>query len=229
MMNELQKIESLKNIALFSSLTSDELNAIRGKIVMRNYKKNETILYEENTNEYMYIILDGETKVIQTTSEGKDIMVTMHQTGDFFGELSLIDGKTAPAAVLATRDSSAALISKKDFYSILYNQNKVLKNLLLIMCARLRESQQKIKMLNFNNAAQRIKMLFLMLSETFGEKKAEGTLLQIRLIHQDIADMTGLSRETVTRIIDKLRKNGEIEILKNRHILLKPEFESLQL
>ena len=228
-MNELQKMESLKKIALFSTLTSDELNAIRGKIVMKNYKKNETILYEENTNEYMYIILDGETKVLQTTSEGKEIMITMHQAGDFFGELSLIDGKTAPAAVLATRDSAAALISKKDFYAILYNQNKVLKNLLMIMCARLRESQQKIKMLNFNNASQRIKMLFLMLSETFGEKKDEGTVLQIRLIHQDIADMTGLSRETVTRILDKLKKSGEIQILKNRHILLKHEFESLQL
>jgi CRP/FNR family transcriptional regulator, cyclic AMP receptor protein len=229
MMNELQKIESLKNIALFSTLTSSELGAIRSMIVMRNYKKNETILHEENTNEYMYIIVDGETKVMQTTSEGKEIMVTMHQTGDFFGELSLIDGKTAPAAVLATRDSTTALISKKDFYSILYSQNKVLKNLLVIMCARLRESQAKIKMLNFNNASQRIKMLFLMLSETFGEKNDEGTELKIRLIHQDIADMTGLSRETVTRILDKLRKNGEIHILKNRHILLKPEFESLQI
>ena len=228
-MNDLEKIESLKKIALFSSLTTDELNAIQGKIVMKNYKKNETILHEENTNEYMYIILDGEAKVVQSTGEGKEIMLTMHQTGDFFGELSLIDGKTAPAAVLATRDSSTALISKKDFYSILYNQNKVLKNLLMIMCARLRESQKKIKMLNFNNASQRIKMLFLMLSETFGEKTDEGTVLQIRLIHQDIADMTGLSRETVTRILDKLKKSGEIEILKNRHVLLKPEFESLQL
>jgi CRP/FNR family transcriptional regulator len=151
----------------------------------------------------------------------------MHQTGDFFGELSLIDGKTAPAAVHATRNSMTAIISKKDFYTLLLSQNKVLENLLQIFCSRLRESIKKIQMLNFNNAAQRIKMLFLMLSDSHGEKSDAGTVLKIKLIHQDIADMTGLTRETVTRVLDKWLKGGEIKILKDKHILLTHEFESI--
>ena len=165
---EMQSVKSLKNIELFSTLTADELGHIRGKIAIKKFKKDEIILHEENTNEYMYIIVDGEVKVRQTTDAGKEIMLSMHRAGDFFGELSLIDGKTSPAAVLATMDSIAALISKEDFYAILYKQNKVLKNLLNILCARLRESLKKIQMLNFNNASQRMKMLFLMLSETYG-------------------------------------------------------------
>ena len=63
-------------------------------MVIKKFRKNEVILHEENTSEYMYIILDGEAKVVQVTGEGKGIIVTMHRTGDFFGELSLIDGKT---------------------------------------------------------------------------------------------------------------------------------------
>ena len=185
------------------------------------------MLHEEHTNEYMYIILDGEAKVINTTETGKEILITVHRTGDFFGELSLIDGKTAPAAVTATKDSVTAIISKQDFYSLLFNQRKVLENLLQLFCSRIRESLKKIQILNFNNAAQRIKMLFLMLSETYGEKTEKGTILKIKLIHQDIADMVGLTRETVTRILDKWQRGGEIEILKNRHILLRPEFESI--
>jgi CRP/FNR family transcriptional regulator len=221
------KIESLKTIALFSSLTTDELHQIREKIVFKRFKKNEVILHEEQTYEFMYIIVDGEAKVVQTTEKGKEIVITMHKSGDFFGELSLIDGKTAPAAVWATKDSVTAIISKKDFYSLLFTQRKVLENLLRIFCARIRESMKKIQLLNFNNASQRIKMLFLMLSETYGEKTEEGTVLNIRLIHQDIADMTGLTRETVTRILDKWQRGGEIKILKNRRILLQPEFESI--
>jgi len=228
-MKEEYKIEALKNIVLFVTLTSDELNQIREKIAVKKYRKNETILHEENTNEYMYIIVDGEVKVIQTTSEGKEILLTRHRSGEFFGELSLIDGKTEPAAVVATKDSITALINKNDFYSILYKQNKVMRNLLTIMCSRLRESQKKIQMMNFNNAAQRMKMLFLMLAETFGESTEEGTVLNIRLIHQDIADMAGLTRETVTRILDKMQKSGEIKVLKNRNILLRHEFDSINL
>ncbi len=221
------RLKYLSKTALFSSLTPAELNQIREKVVIKNFSKNEIILHEENTNEFMYVILDGEAKVVQTTDTGKEIIMSVHQSGDFFGELSLIDGKTVPAAVCATKDSVTAIISKNDFHSLLLSQNKFLENLLRILCSRLRESMKKIQILNFNNAAQRIKMLFLMLSESFGEKSAEGTILKIKLIHQDIADMTGLSRETVTRILDKWQKSGEIKILKSKFVLLKNEFESI--
>ncbi|HEX9262672.1 MAG TPA: Crp/Fnr family transcriptional regulator [Candidatus Bathyarchaeia archaeon] len=226
-MKEHNTIEALQKIVLFSSLTSEEFHQIREKVVFKQFKKNEIILHEEHTNEYMYMILDGEAKVVNTTEKGKEILITMHQSGDFFGELSLIDGKTAPAAVIATKDSVTAIISKKDFYSLLHSQSQVLENLLQLFCSRIRESLKKIQILNFNNAAQRIKMLFLLLSETYGEKTEKGTILKIKLIHQDIADMIGLTRETVTRILDKWQKGGEIIILKNRYILLCPEFESI--
>ncbi|HEX9020600.1 MAG TPA: Crp/Fnr family transcriptional regulator [Nitrospirota bacterium] len=223
------KIESLKKTALFSSLTSQELQQIREEIVIKHFKKNVTIFHEENASEYMYLILEGEVKVTQITDTGKEIILSVHQTGDFFGELSLIDGKTAPATVSATRNSVIAIISRKDFYSILYGQSKVLDNLLRILCGRLRESMKKIQLMNFNNATQRLKMLFLMLSESYGEESEEGTLLKIKLIHQDIAAMTGLTRETVTRILDRWKRSGEIQILQNKFILLKPQFETIYL
>lgn len=226
-MKEETKIELLRKIALFSSLTPDELHEIRDKIVIKNFKKNEIILHEEHTNAFMYMILDGEAKVVQTTDAGKEIIFSVHRTGDFFGELSLLDGKTAPAAVHATRDSMTAIISKKDFSDLLFSQHKVLESLLQIFCARLRESIKTIQMLNFNNAAQRMKMLFLMLAESHGEKSDAGTVLKIKLIHQDIADMTGLTRETVTRVLDKWKKGGEIKIQKDKYILLTPEFETI--
>lgn len=226
-MKNVSKMQSINKIALFSSLTSDELIQIQGKFVFKNFSKNEIILHEEHTNEFMYAILDGEAKVVQATDEGKEIIITVHQAGDFFGELSLIDGKTAPAAVIATKDSFIAIISKEDFYSLLLSQSQVLENLLQLFCSRIREYLKKIQILNFNNAAQRIKMLFLMLSETYGEKTEKGTILKIKLIHQDIADMIGLTRETVTRVLDKWQKGGEIKILKDRFILLCPEFESI--
>ncbi len=220
-------IESLKKMALFSSMTTEELQGLRQKIIIKKFKKNEKILHAENTSDFMYMILEGEAKVVQMTERGKEILISMHQTGDFFGELSIIDGKTVPADVFATKNSITAIISKRDFFSILASQPKVLDNLLRILCSRLRESLKKIQLLNFNNASQRIKMLFLMLSENYGKQTADGTILTIRLIHQNIADMTGLTRETVTRVLDKWQKNGEIRILPNRTILLCPEFESI--
>ena len=226
-MRENSSMEPLRRCALFSLLPPEAFHLVQTKITIKHFKKNQIILHEENTNEFMYIILEGEVKVVQTTDKGKEILITMHHQNDFFGELSLLDGKTVPATIYAAKNSVIAIVTKKDFYSLIHSQPKVLDNLLRILSARLRESLKKIQMLNFNNASQRIKMLFLMLSENYGEKNAKGTVLKLKLIHQDIADMTGLSRETVTRVLDKWKQSGEIQILQEKFILLKSEFESI--
>lgn len=219
----------LSDIELFTSLNEKELQQIRTHLILREFRKSSVILHEEDTSDFMYIIIRGKAKISRTTREGKETVISMHGAGEFFGELSLIDGKTAPASVSAVEDSLVAIISKDHFYSLLYTQKKVLENLLKIFCSRLRESWRRIQMLNFNDAAQRIKMLLIMLSESHGTRTDTGTTLHIKLIHQDIADMTGLTRETVTRVLDKWKRSGEITIQKNKHIHLNPEFESIQL
>jgi CRP/FNR family cyclic AMP-dependent transcriptional regulator len=221
---ENQRVDTLKAIQLFSTLSSDELAEVGRRVSKKRFKKNEVILYEEDTNEFIYMILEGGVKVVQTSEDGKETILAMHQPSDFFGEMTLIDGKTVPATVVATEDSQVAIISRKDFKSMLYGQNKVLERLLEILCGRLRESWDKIKILTYKDASLRIKMLFVMLSGEYGEKTPEGVTLKVKLTHQSVADMTGLARETVTRVLDRWQKDGEISVLKNKYILLGPDF-----
>jgi CRP/FNR family cyclic AMP-dependent transcriptional regulator len=223
-MNDQNKNNFLKKTEIFSSLTDQEMEQVINKMTVKQFKKNETILYEEDTSEYMYIILLGKVKAVRTTEDGKEIILAMHKSGSFFGEMSMIDGKTAPASVIATEDSLIAFIAKKDFFSIIFLHNKVTSNLLKILCSRLRRCWDTIQLLNFNNASHRTKMLLLMLIDEYGEKTPEGITLNIKLTHQDISNMTGLTRESVTRVIDKLQKNKEIIILKNRSIFLTRAF-----
>jgi len=217
-------LELLGNIRLFSSLSSKELHQLIGKVEIKRLRKGEVILSEEDTNQYMYVILAGKVRVVQTTKDGKEIILAIHQSGESFGELSLIDNKTAPAMVLAAENSVVAIISRKDFYALLYTQGKVIETLLQILCSRLRDSWGRIQLLSLGNASQRLRMLFLRLSREHGKQDAEGTILTVRLTHQDIANMVGTTRETVTRTIDKWQKGGEIKFLKGKYILLRHAF-----
>jgi CRP/FNR family transcriptional regulator len=172
----------------------------------------------------MYMILSGKLKVVQATSDGKEIILAIHQSGQTFGEISLIDGKTSPATVMAAEDSLIVLIPKKDFHEILANHSKVLYNLLNILCARLRDAWDKSRILTCKTPDERIRSLFLMLSLQSGGKTSDATLLNLTLTHQDIADMTGLTRETVTRILNKWQSVGKITIMKNKFIRLNSNF-----
>jgi CRP/FNR family cyclic AMP-dependent transcriptional regulator len=134
-----QIINWLGNIQLFSSLSSKELQQLISKIEIKRIRKGTVILTEEDTNQYMYVILVGKVKVVRTTEEGKEIILAIHQSGESFGELSLIDNKTTPAMVLAAEDSVVGIISRKDFFSMIYSQGKVIDTLLQILCSRLRD------------------------------------------------------------------------------------------
>lgn len=228
-MRENVKIDVLRNIQLFSSLTEDEIGQITDKIRIVEFKKNEVVLREEDTNEFMYIVLEGKVKVIQVTEDGKEILLAIHKARDFFGEVSLIDGMTSPATVQAAEDSFIAFISKKDFYRLLVVQPKVVEKLLQILCSRLRDSWKRIYLLNFKHAADRVKTLFLSLCLDNGARTPEGVALNLKLTHQEIADMTGLTRESVTRVLDKLQKDGDIAVLKNKCFLLTEKFIRAQM
>lgn len=218
------RIEALRRVKLFSSLSDEELSQIRKRVSIQSFKKNRIILSAEDTNEYMYIILEGKVKVIQVDRKGREIMLAVHKSGDYFGEISLIDKRTTPASIVATEDTLTAIISRKDFYEIIDSVHKVLHNLLEILCGRLREFLDKISILSFSNSSQRIKTLFVMLACEHGRRNDEGVVLNIKLTHQDIANMTGMSRETVTRIMNRWRKDREISTVNNRYIRINQAF-----
>ena len=217
-------VKSFKDIQLFCSFTDKEINDVVSKARIRKFRKNRTVLSEDDTTHYRYIILKGKVKVVQMTEDGKEVILAVHRSGESFGEVSLIDGKTIRASVVALEDSVIADIARKDYIFLVLHNKKMLENLLSILCVRLRESWDKIQMLSLASASQRIKMLLQLMSEEHGRKTAEGVTVNIRLTHQDIANMIGISRETVTRIMDKWHKDGEIAMLENRRILLKPDF-----
>ena len=214
--------ENLKQ--MFSSLTDADIATFIGKIMVKRFRKNQTVLFEDESNAYMYMLLSGKVKVVQVMEDGKESIRAIHKTGDSFGELSLLDCKTSPAMVVAMEDTTAAIISKENFFTILYNQRKVLDNLLQMFCFRLRDSWERFQMVNFKNAAQRVVMVLHQQSSEQSEKTAEGIVLKDRFTHQVIADMVSLNRETVTRVIDKLQKDGAITIRKDKKIVLHPSF-----
>lgn len=217
-------LEELKNIKLFTALTSEELQAIADKIKIKSLAKGKVVIYPEDTNDVFYAILKGKVKITKADINGKEIILAIHQKGDFFGELSMIDGRTCPATAHTVESSTIAFIEREEFYHIIRDQKKVLDNLLFLLCSRLRDSWNVVEMLNFDNASKRIKTFFLISANKYGVENVDGITVKMKLTHQDIAEMTGVTRETVTRILNVWKKNGEIIVLDNKYIHLKNEF-----
>lgn len=87
------KVDLIRAVPLFSTLTDDEFNRLAHIFAVRAYSKNQIIFLEEETGSYMYLVLSGKVKVAKAGTGGKETILAIHRAGDFFGEMSLLDGK----------------------------------------------------------------------------------------------------------------------------------------
>jgi CRP-like cAMP-binding protein len=217
------KIDLIRRVPLFATLSDEEFKNLEPIFQVKNYRKNQVIFLEEETGNYMYVVLAGKVKVTKTTSSGKETILAIHQTGDFFGEMALLDGKTSPATVSAMEDCRIAAIHHSDFQRQLMCNEKVVRQIIQVLCSRLRQVWAQIQELSYSTADDRIKAGILQLSRKHGVQDARGIIIDLKITHQELAELVGTSRETVTRTLARLQKKGILDLESRRIILLKPK------
>jgi CRP/FNR family transcriptional regulator len=225
--NKLQKSNFdfiIGKIPFLSCLSESELADVRRSVIEKHFKKNQVILYEEDTPNYLYFVYSGKVKVVQLSAEGQERIVAIRKRGEFFGEMAMLDGMTAPATVVAMEETRVGFISAKSFQSHLLQNRKVLMEIISMLCSRLREAWLMLKVLSFAGAEQRIRVVLKNIGDQFGVKDQRGIIVNVRLRHKDIAELAATARETVTRSLRRFVQSEEIEILENKNILLKPAF-----
>lgn len=214
----------IRRIPFLACLNEVETAVFRGLIMEKQFLKNQLVLHEEDTSNYLYFIYAGKVKVTQVSADGRERIIAVHKKGDFFGEMAILDGRTAPATVTAIEDTKVGLISREMFHRHLLDNNKVLKEIIALLCGRLRDAWSMIKVMSFADAEYRIRVVLQYMAEHFGVPEPGGVRIDIKLTHSDLGSFVSLTRETATRMISRLEKAGEIEITDHKHILLKPAF-----
>ncbi|TGU70445.1 Crp/Fnr family transcriptional regulator [Geomonas terrae] len=223
-----QKQEScvISSIPFFSSLTPEQVEQVEKLFRKKNYEKEQIVLYEEDTSNYMYLIYSGKVRVVKMNDEGKEQIITIHKKNDFFGEMSLLDNKTSPATIIAHEDSVIGLLHKTDFEEYLLRNEEIRKKIIELLCSRLRESWEMIKILSFNaeNAQDRVLSLLDRLGELYGVRDDRGVIIDVKMTHQQMASYASVTRETMSRVLRSLEKSQAISILDGKAILLNKGF-----
>ncbi len=213
------------NIPFFSELTSEEARLVDMVIIKKRFRKDQIVLSEEETTKYMYLVYSGKVRVVKQREDGREQIITFHKKGEFFGEMSLLDGNTSPATVIAQEDAIIGLLHKNDFEYYLLNLEGIRQRIINLLCTRLREAWKMVKVLSFESAESRVMAALDHMQQMYGVKDDRGTIINIKLTHQMIASYASVARETATRILNKLEQTGAIATLANKSYLLKEPFQ----
>ena len=204
-------INLLREVPIFGDLTEEALLTISKLAVRRKFPRSTLIVLEESHAETLYIIELGSVKITRLNEEGREVILAMLGPSEFFGEMALLDGQGRSANVMALEDTTLVTLSRRDFLDVLGQYPSISIQLLREMTSRLRKSDQQIKSLSLSDAEHRIGIALHRISEDVGIfRKGEVIIAQLPF-QQDIANMAGTSRETVSRMLKNLNKKGLIK------------------
>ena len=203
-------IRLFRKVPLFEVLKDEDLEAIARVTITRSYDKDRGIILAEEEGDALFIIASGQVKVSIVSENGREMILSLLGEGAVFGELSLLDGKPRSANVVATQDTALYMVRRADFLQLLYKVPQIAIGLLAELAARLRKTDRKIEGLALLDVTSRISETLLQLAEEQGSQTEFGVTLSARPTHQQLANMSGTTRETVSRVLKRLENQGYI-------------------
>ena len=225
-------LELLKGVELFSELSDEQLKLLANLVEVQNFNRDETVVLEgDDSVQALYLIASCSVQVYMTGVDGRETILSFLERGDFFGEMSLIDGEPRSASVRTVTDSQMLIIYREGFLSLVKQYPELAMSLLSEMSKRLRKANKQIGSLSTMSVSGRVAGTLLNLMEERGVRIHTDNGKMVTVIHnrptqQQLADMSGTTRETVSRISSILVKAGAIAIT-GKDIVIFDE-ESLQ-
>jgi len=202
----------LQYVPIFADLHEQTLDKIFSVGLKKTFQKESIILHEEEAGSAFFVIIKGKVKVSRSGNDEKEVILSILAESDFFGEMALLDGQNRSANVIAIEETELFIIQRNDFLNLLKNHAEISIALLQELTKRLRTADAKIKSLSLKDAEGKVATVILQLADDIGKIKQGIVELDKLPLQQDLANMAGTSRETISRTLHTFAKKGLIEL-----------------
>ncbi|MFB6276118.1 MAG: Crp/Fnr family transcriptional regulator [Halothece sp.] len=208
----------------FEGLPEETLQEMVSHIVSRNHPANQVILLENDWGGSVYFIIEGWVKIRTYNKDGKEVTLNILGTGEVFGEMAAMEEVPRSTDVITLTPTRICSIPSGDFLKIIHAEPLAAIRLSQLMAKRLRQVNRRLR-LREADSMSRVADVLLFLAEGQGKQVNEGIEIP-NLPHREISSLSGLARETVTRVLAKLEKRELIQ--RKHHTLNIPDLLALE-
>lgn len=213
-----------RKVPIFSALSEDEMIKIVNMTGHKSYKKGESLCREGEVSDTLYIINEGRVKLSKITKEGKEQIIHILSSGDFFGELNLFsDSETYNFDAYAISEVKICTLTKEDMHNILLTNPEISLKILKEVTRRLAQTENLAQNLATNDAEVRIAYMILEFGEKYGVQSKEGLKIKLPVNREEMANYCGVTRETISRKLTKFEELGIIKLEGTKIVIIKDE------
>jgi CRP/FNR family transcriptional regulator, cyclic AMP receptor protein len=216
--------ESKDIIPFFAGLPEVSVEKAISHIVTRSHPANRVILLENDWGGSVYFILEGWAKIRTYNLDGKEVTLNILGKGEIFGEMAALDEVPRSTDVITLTTTTIGSIPAQDFIQLIHGEPLAGVRLAQLMAKRLRQVNRRLR-LRESDSTSRVADTLLFLAEGQGKLKQQGTEIP-NLPHRELSSLSGLARETVTRVLTKLEKRGLIK--RDQDLMYIPDVPALE-
>lgn len=213
----------LKSCELFQKLTPEEISHLESHSRMKVYPSKSPIYLPSDSADTVFLVVDGVVKVSSLSPDGKQSILAFIDRGELFGELALIDSGPRDEFVEAVGRTTIVMMPAGIVRQLIARRSDLALAVTKLVGLRRQRIERRVKNLLFQSSRERLIHLLLDLEEQFGMETDQGVQIRLKLSHQDLANLIGTTRETVTGILGDLRNEKLIEARRCKLTLLSPE------
>jgi CRP-like cAMP-binding protein len=181
------------------------------RAVERRFGPKDTIFTPGDPDDQLYFVLSGTVRLYKIYGEYKEATTAMLRDGGIFGKINLVEGRWQDVFAEAVTEARVASIQKASIERAVKNEPEFALKLFSSLSERLRQSDEVIESLLHREVSTRLATLLVNLSERFGEENGSSVALDVRLTHQDLANMIASTREAVSKVMSELQRDDIIE------------------
>jgi len=221
-----QTIWFLENIDVKGIFCPTKLGTVEDSHVHKQFEKGKHIYLPDQSSDKIYFITKGRVKIGTFGSNGKEVTKAIISEGEIFGELSIIGENTRRDFAYVMEDTSCCILSVEEMKGLMKDHSKLSLFFMKMMGSRVLEMESRLESLVFKDSRSRIVEFIVDLAEKKGQRVGYEWVVRKFITHQDIANLTATSRQTVTTVLNELRNDNLLTF--NRKRLLVRNLEELK-
>ena len=213
----LSNLDLIRRVPLFSMLTAEQANGVADGVVKRRFRRGELVVEQGKPSNALFILLNGRARVLTADQRGREVILAVLQSGDYVGEMGLIDNEPASATVRTEVQTDMLVLQRTEFARCLPEPSTMAYSMLHGLVRRLRNADRQIESLALLDVYGRVARTLLDMAEDDNGVK----LIRHKVSRQDMAKVVGASREMVSRVMKDLEERGVIETQENGSVVIK--------
>ena len=209
-MSMFSNLELIRRVSLFSTLSPEQAEGLAGAVSKKSFKRGEVLVEQGKKCNALYIILVGRTRVLMTDNNGREVILATLSSGDYVGEMSLIDNEPHSATVVADQEVDVLVLGRDSFLRCLNENMEMAHAVMRVLVQRLRKASENISSLALVGVYGRGAKVLL---DSAVADETDTLVIREKMTRQDIAKMVGASREMVSRVMKDFEEQGFIQLL----------------